>query len=399
VDGGRSKSQARKEADCVSACGKVAPAPGGCNQKGATDDNPKTRIAISLRFHDPQPEHRGAIPEARTKAEAEQAEVKIKNKVYERKYGKIAARRNFAEFVNGAYLPWARANKRSSRDELHANVFCRHFGKKALNEIDQQMIEEFKVKRMKTITRYGRPRKPASVNRELAILSGIFTMAVNYEEIAQNPCRRVESLPENNQRTRHLSFDEEDRLFAALTGDREDLRALVTVAIYSGPRRGELLKLRWSNVDFDLNAINFTETKTNRDRSVPMEPIVQEPLLDLRDQAGDAEYVFTNPDTGTRYADIKKSFSAACREAGITNFTFHDLRHTFGTRLADAGVDVVKIKELMGHASIVTTMRYIHATDKGKRGAITVLSEYRKQRRHKFVTKEKRQTLQPAASH
>jgi len=68
-------------------------------------------------------------------------------------------------------------------------------------------------------------------------------------------------------------------------------------------------------------------------------------------------YVFTNPDTGTRYTDIKKSFSAACREAGITNFTFHDLRHTFGTRLADAGVDVVKIKELMGHASIVTTMR------------------------------------------
>ena len=78
-----------------------------------------------------------------------------------------------------------------------------------------------------------------------------------------------------------------------------------------------------------------------------------------------------------RYTDVKKSFSAACREAGITNFTFHDLRHTFGTRLADAGVDVVKIKELMGHASIVTTMRYIHATDHGGRGAITVLSEDR----------------------
>src|SRR6266496_712441 len=62
-----------------------------------------------------------------------------------------------------------------------------------------------------------------------------------------------------------------------------------------------------------------------------------------------------------------------------TNFTFHDLRHTFGTRLADAGVDVVKIKELLGHASIVTTMRYMHATDRGKRGAITVLSEYRLQ--------------------
>ena len=96
---------------------------------------------------------------------------------------------------------------------------------------------------------------------------------------------------------------------------------------------------------------------------------------------------------------LRSRFSAACREAGITNFTFHDLRHTFGTRLADAGVDVVKIKELMGHASIVTTMRYIHATDQGKRGAIVVLSECRQKQRHMFVTTEKRQALQPAVSH
>jgi integrase len=130
-----------------------------------------------------------------------------------------------------------------------------------------------------------------------------------------------------------------------------------------------------------------------------MEPIVREALLELSQQIGNAEYVFTNPDTRTRYANVKKSFTAACREAGIANFTFHDLRHTFGTRLADAGVDVVKIKELMGHASIGTTMRYIHATDQGKRGAIVVLSEYRQKRRHKFVADEKRQTLESAVSH
>jgi integrase len=127
-------------------------------------------------------------------------------------------------------------------------------------------------------------------------------MAVDYEEISDNPCRKVESLPENNQRTRHLSLEEEDRLFAKLTGDREYLIALVKVAIYAGPRRGELLKLRWSNVDFGLNLINFTETKTNRDRAVPMEPIVREALLELIQHSGNAEYVFTNPDTerGTR---------------------------------------------------------------------------------------------------
>ena len=124
--------------------------------------------------------------------------------------------------------------------------------------------------------------------------------------------------------------------------------------------------------------------------------------MELCEKAHDAEFVFVNPDTGTRYTDVKKAFSTACRQARITDFRFHDLRHTFGTRLADVGVDVVKIKELMGHASIVTTMRYIHATDQGKRGAITVLSEYRQRHQRtdgrKFVAKEKRQSLSPAAS-
>jgi site-specific recombinase XerD len=91
---------------------------------------------------------------------------------------------------------------------------------------------------------------------------------------------------------------------------------------------------------------------------------------------------------------------AAKQASPISGFT--NLRHTFGTRLADAGVDVVKIKELMGRASIVMTMRYIHATDQGKRGAITVLSEYRQRHQRtdcrKCVANEKRQAVKPAAS-
>lgn len=106
----------------------------------------------------------------------------------ERKYGKVSASILFTEFVHGVYLPWARANKRSSGDdERHAKVYFRHFGNKSLSEIDYQMIEEFKVERMKSITRHGRTRKPASVNRELAILSGVFRTAVDYDEITDNP--------------------------------------------------------------------------------------------------------------------------------------------------------------------------------------------------------------------
>jgi len=108
----------------------------------------------------------------------------------------------------------------------------------------------------------------------------------------------------------------------------------------------------------------------------------------------------TKLDTGTLYTDVKKSFTGAYREAGITNFTFHDLPHTFGTRLADAGVDVVKIKELLGHASIVTATRYIHATDHGKRSVLSSFCQsIDKKRRHKFLADEKRQTLESAVRH
>ena len=148
---------------------------GAATGKEHSDDNPKTRSTLSLRFHDPPQRYRGALPETRTKTEAQQAEAKIKTKIYERKYGKVSASIRFTEFVRSTYLPWSRANKRSSSDdEFHAKVFCHHFGNKSLSGIDYQMIEEFKIKRMKSITRYGRTRKPASVNRELAILSGFF---------------------------------------------------------------------------------------------------------------------------------------------------------------------------------------------------------------------------------
>ena len=99
--------------------------------------------------------------------------------------------------------------------------------------------------------------------------------------------------------------------------------------------------------------------------------------------------------TATRIAKLHRNYS---RPETRTEVSVQG-EMNLNPRLADAGVDVVKIKELMGHASIVTTMRYIHATDQGKRGAIVVLSEYRQKQRHKFVTNEERQAVRPAVSH
>ncbi len=343
--------------------------------------------------------YKQAIPEARTQAEAEQVETLERHKVFQRKYGKTSGDRNFADFVNKTYLVRVRTNNRSFREnDRHAKMWITYFGKEALGDITQEMIERIRSKRIQLEKSKGVKRRPATINREMGTLSGIFSLAVEYDELAINPCRRIEALREDNKRTRHLSFDEESRLLAQLVGQREHLRDLVIVDLYTGLRKSELLNLRKDKVDFSLNVIYVTLTKSGRDRTVPMDEPVGTAISRAIKQSS-SEYVFTNPETGKPYGDVKKAFSHACRDAGINDFRFHDLRHTFGTRLADAGVDIVKIKELMGHQSIETTMRYLHTTDKGKRAAITELSEYRRKRCPKIVPSGVEQPEEVAVNH
>ncbi len=150
---------------------------------------------------------------------------------------------------------------------------------------------------------------------------------------------------------------------------RTEVAPLVTVALYTGLRRGELFDLRWEDgIDFDLGVVRAGRSKTESGkRTVPMNSLVLDTFRELYERRT-GDYVFTSPKTGGRLVDVKTGFRKACADAKISNFVFHDLRHTFGTRLADAGVDVVKIKELMGHSSITTTMRYMHAAGRREEG-------------------------------
>jgi integrase len=322
---------------------------------------------------------REAIPEARTKAQAERAETLARQEIYDGRYGTTLAP-VFETFAREVYLPWAKANKRSWRADVeHLEVLIRAFGQKRLDEITPGHIEQFKRERRESVTRRGKLRTPASVNRELEVLSRLFTLAMDDDKVTVNPCRRVKKLLMQNQRTRYLSFEEEEQLLAVLTGRLAHLRAIVIVALDTGLRRRELLSLERAQVDFRLGIINVKRTKSGKGRTVPMTPRVRQTLKPLC-EGEDSAYVFANPATGAALTDVKHSFTSAVLAAGLRDFTFHDLRHTFGTRLADAGADVVKIKELMGHSSITTTMRYLHASDEGKRVAIERLAEYGNQR-------------------
>ena len=330
--------------------------------------------------------YRGVIPEARTKAQAETVEVRIRNKIFDRKYNTQADTLTLAEFIWSVYLPWARLNKRRPiNDELYCRTFEEFFGKKTFAQISPLLIERFKKERRESLTIHGKQRSPASVNRELEVLSRILSMAVDNGIIDSNPARKVKKLRLDNMRKRYLTLEEERRLFAVLTGRRSHLKPVVILAIHTGMRRGELLGLRWQNVDFARGMIYVTNTKTGHDREVPMNSLVQEILVELQRAGGEHEFVFINPKTGINLSEVKRGFRSACREAGIHDLRFHDLRHTTGTRLADAGTDAFAIAEVLGHQSLQTTKRYTHATELRKRRAVEALASYSEEGGQKMV--------------
>ena len=315
--------------------------------------------------------YRGAIPEARTKFEAEQAEIKIKLSVFEGRYGKPTGDQSLVKFVEEVYLPWARQNKRSwKHDEFRTRTFADWFKGKKFVQVSPLLIEKFKKERRESVTKRGSGRSAASVNHELGLLSRIFNLAIDYGVADTNPCKKVRKLQLKNKRIRYLSDEEETRLFSVLTDPRAHLRPMVVVALGTGMRRGDQLNLRWEKVDFQRNVIYVPNSKTGRDYTVPMNQDVRNELLKLRKSAAESEYVFANPTTGRNFTEIKRAFHTACRLAEINNLRWHDLRHTFGTRLGDAGCSESTIAQLMGHASVEMAYRYTHATEGGKRAAV-----------------------------
>jgi integrase len=221
---------------------------------------------------------------------------------------------------------------------------------------------------------------------------------MKYGVTDKNPCAEVSLLPENNKRVRYLLDEEEQRLLFVLTGPRGHLLPLVVLAIGTGMRRGDLFKLTWERIDFQRGLIYVPNSKTGRDYSVPMSEEVKATLKQIRSTVRGGGYVFINPDTAKPYTDVKHAFRTACQLVGIENLHWHDLRHTFGTRLAEAGCSEATIADLMGHSDPQTTRRYTHATDRAKRAAVEAVRVARDRFCHNPATKEERRPLPIAVS-
>jgi len=193
-------------------------------------------------------------------------------------------------------------------------------------------------------------------------LSKILSMAFDNELIDSNPIRRVRMLKESPSRERFITAEEEEKLFAQLTGRRDHIRSVVTIALNTGMRRGEILGLQWEHVNFLARTIFIARSKTGRTRTIPMNDTVFKELMTLKGDAGPKDFVFSNARTGVNIDSIKTGWRNACEKAGLVTLRFHDTRHTFATRLRANGVHEWYIRDLLGHASVRMTSVYTHQT-------------------------------------
>jgi integrase len=262
------------------------------------------------------------------------------------------------------YLRYYRANRRPRSVERHEMAFRAlrpFFCGKRLTDITPLLIERYKRARKE------QGRREVTINRELAFLKNLFTQAIIWGKATENPVKQVRLFKEDNARTRFLTEDEEARLLAHCNAQ---LTPLVVTALHTGFRKSELLSLRWANIDFRhrLIKVETAYTKTREARSVPMSETLTAALKQLKIHAAQ------DPTASVfGYRQMTKTFTRAVQRAGIANFTFHDLRHTFASRLVMAGVDLTTVKELMGHKHITMTLRYAHLAPGHKRLAIEAL--------------------------
>jgi len=171
-------------------------------------------------------------------------------------------------------------------------------------------------------------------------------------------------------------------LKAVLVGRRKHLLDIIEIDLHTGMRKMELLSLHKSQLDFDRNSIHLAHTKNGKPRSIPIHDAIRPILLRLCDEAGPNGYLFENQKTGKPIRDIKSAWNTAIRLAGIAHIPFHCAgRHTFGTRAVDNGASLKDVQVIMDHADIHTTMRYVHATEPGKRRAVEAAARSSKVKR------------------
>lgn len=338
--------------------------------------------------------YKKALGKGISKTVAKEREAKYRQEVREGKH-RVKARRIKFEKFKEKYLDHARVNKKpksAKRNEVSIGQLMPYFKGKLIGSIHPFQVEKYKKAR-----RDG-GASPATVNRDIACLRNMMNKAVEWNFLQVNPIAKVKLLHEDNEVMWVLSPEEEARLLDECDKRPQRLRYLkdlVEFALYSGMRQGEIFNLRWVDVHLNEKYVLATDTKTHEDRPVPMNDTLEK-ILRRRNVTELGDYVFTNA-AGTRVTVLTNAFWKAIEEAGLirregekkVRFRFHDLRHTFGSRLGMSGTDLKTIMEILGHKTAKTAMRYQHPSPSHKLEAVKNLDKIRGTVPEKIVTLNK----------
>ena len=262
------------------------------------------------------------------------------------------------------------------RDEIGA-MYVKNISPAILVECREKLAN--KPKEIPTIKKEKRFIKqtisPATVNRYMECISVVFNYAkIDLDILDVNPMEKVKSLSENNERKRCLEQREIKKLLDACIKTDYELYLCVLIALLSGARKSEILKLTWATVDFEHKMFYFLNTKNGTDRGTPMHELLYEELLEYKNQNKvrrlKKDYLFMTADGEPKESLIGKLFPKVVKSCGIEDFRFHDLRHTEASWQAMTGVSQPITQKTLGHKTPAMTNRYSHLRDESLRETI-----------------------------
>jgi len=319
-------------------------------------------------------------PLAVTKEEARAALREAVARAFDRKYNTKREKGNvtFQEFAELYIDNYAKVNKRSwksDRSRIQAHMVPL-FGDLPLKEITPLLIEKYRAERLKKTRKTANGTthiEKSTANREITIMKKMFNIAVDWGYADTNPAQKIKFFSEKDRQKERILKDQEE--LNLLRACPKYIRPIIEAALNTGMRRGEIFNLKWEQVNLEEMTITVQNTKSGKNRTIPINNRLHQILMEQKKLKGQASSVFPNPDTGRPFVDIKKSFKRACEDAGIKDLRFHDLRHTFASRLVKAGVDLITVRDLLGHFSVQLTQRYTHSSRDQKQQAVDILAQ------------------------
>jgi len=289
------------------------------------------------------------------------------------------------EDLQTRYLSFVGHQRGVATKKIHFAHFKRVWGNPPIHALMVEVLDQYRALRL------GEQVGPATINREMATLKHALSKAVEWKllrKTAREELTAIKKYQEPDGRLRYLSGEAEAERLLEACGD--SLRPIVVTALHTGMRKGELLGLTWDSVDMTHGFIRLKQTKNGKARALPFNETLWDLFSGLRTRH-DVPWVFHDAE-GRRHNDTRHPFEEACEGAGLTDFHFHDLRHTFASWLIMRGVPLATVSNLLGHTSPTMTLRYAHLSPKHLTSAVRVLDSHSDRSLDSYLTIQPKQT-------